>query len=623
MAQNLLGWPVGYPFIAIRDFTNDQNEHILSKGDKGKVVRNVNGWYYVNLAHVSPPRRGWVPPGALQVGKNRKYDDLTIDVRLPSIQPLQAGTASSEQSQLRRALVAFFSALQANTQELPFLPPWFVERLHNNTQRLNMTQRIMQGMVPAVLNVLNSTDFTIDQLRASLVQVEESDSRAGIYTRIYYDFKPGFRANNSLPSQYVGKSLNLGLRLQGHSRSTEQEAHSNHYKVARAAGGMIMGTICYIDDTFLQAVAEQCFVSLFETSCAAVLSFRAPTIENTTPTDEPTGAMEKALKYIDDKAAASALVQVANCAAQISGWPKARSRFSYGASDGCNWNSPITEAQRGERIIWVKTVHEHANLEVYSRPHTTVRTSKGDVKKVFITMELPSATTSAHQTRGSMECTLPVALDIPAGAMVRPVIEMTIDGTAHPKSWTGLPSLGPWFDWNLARSWALKLEWKPDPNEEQWMHVYMRASQVMNFRSKQLYEPGAFNTYAQGIAIFRFLRQLTLNSEGRPPWLYDYGIARLKEAKLDWLEQIVKVTDIVPELRIVRQKGPKPDWDMCYELQAAGLYVWGTYGELDRPSNRVRKPRGACDSCYLHNLEARTRHSDGVSKTQFCSFGTY
>jgi len=225
-------------------------------------------------------------------------------------------------------------------------------------------------------------------------------------------------------------------------------------------------------------------------------------------------------------------------------------------------------------------------------------------------MELPSEAT----TRGKFEIYIPQEFDLPLGTLVHPIIEMNIDGSPHPQSWTRLPNTGPWFDWNLARSWGLKLQWRANPAEDKWSCVYLAASQILTPRSRELYEPGAFNTYAQGIAIFRFLRQLRLNQEGRPAWLYDYGIARLKEAKLDWLTQTIEITDVVPKNQTVRHSRPKPDWDMQYDLEAAGLSVWRPYGQLDQPSTRVRSPRGACDSCYLYSLASRTRSANGVSE---------
>ncbi|EXJ83167.1 hypothetical protein A1O1_06786 [Capronia coronata CBS 617.96] len=296
-----------------------------------------------------------------------------------------------------------------------------------------------------------------------------------------------------------------------------------------------MGPLCYLEDDNLRTVAEQCFVSLFETYCDGVTGFEPRVVEQST---DDTDSLDTAIKYFQDKEASSQLITIAKTSFQRSGWPGGRSRASYGASEGCNWNSPITEWVKGERNIWVKTEFPEANLHVYRRTPVQVLDT-GSGKRVCITVELDS--TKSLTNSGNFSPGIPITVDLPLGTP----------------------------------------------------------------RTPELRQPGAFNSYAQGIAIFRFLKQVQLDRVGRPPWMYDYSVARLKEQKLDWLEQTINIVDVMPPNQVVRASRMKTEWELRQELAQLGLHVSGPYGQLDRPSAKQRRPVGACDSCYLLNVVSR------------------
>lgn len=605
MAQLDPTWPAGYPFEAIYDFEDRHRGVSMPKGTKGKVVSRSGDWIYVTFPFAKPPSKGWVPFNRLKIG-TQKYGNTTVTIQMPKFRgTAQLTAAMNQQSRLRRALDAYFITLRDNVEDLHFLPAWFVERLRSDTARLGMVNSIMSGMRTTVLNVLNKSNFTIQELRMALDPVDPRDSRPGIYTRIYFDFKPGPDGVRPLPSQYVGKSKNVGSRETGHTNiveDEEKETNSNHYRKARKAGSYIMGVLCYLNDPQMRTVAEQCFVSLLETYSDAVITFE-PKVSLQEP-DNPEEIARDTMKYYQDKEAASILQKLARMSFQVSGWGGGRSRQSYGTGDGCNWNSPITEREKGERIIWTKMTFEmDKNLEIYSRTPVQVRSDGVRQCRFYVTMELPSAATLP--TRGTFSPHIPSHINLPPGTWVFPVIEMTADASPHPFSWCRLPSQGPWYDWDLAKSWALKIEWQ-DRENERWYSYYIVSSSIFEFRTPQLREPGAFNTYSHAIAIFRSLRQLDLSPQGRPQWLYDYGVSRQKVMDFDWLNQRLSVRDTVVKNRIVTHRGPKTLFEMQYDMRRVGLHVlWNTFGLLDRPSIRQRQPPGACDSCYLHNLRDR------------------
>ncbi|KAK5241820.1 hypothetical protein LTR40_008685, partial [Exophiala xenobiotica] len=467
--------------------------------------------------------------------------------------------------------------------------------LRNEEQLNSMITSIMMGMRSQVLDLLNhGGDFSIRQLMAVLEPVQPNDDRPAVYTRIYYDFKK----SNRLPSQYTGKTNNLVVRDHGHEGSKEKETHSNHYKTRRAATNYIMAPICVLEEENLRTVAEQVFTCLFETYTDAVLNFED---KSGNSQDDKISDIER---YYNDKEASVLLMKLARSAFAKSGWPGCKSRQSYGASDGCNWNSPITEWLKGEKIIWTKLVFPENNLGIFQRTPVQVREATGEYGKhnwFYITMEPPGL--NSLPSRGSFEPSLPSDVNLPPGTWVWPVIELTLDGSPHPKSWARLPSKGPWSDWDLANSWAVRIEFERDGK---WQSLGLVSTNTFRSRTKETDVPGASNTYAQGVAIPRFLTQMQLDQNGRPDWQYDYGIARVKEQKLNWLQQTITVHDVQPPGRIIRTSRMKSTFDMQTELTMLGVNAFGAPFQSDRESIRVRQPKRACDSCYLHNLDGRT-----------------
>lgn len=454
MAPPDLPWPAGYPYIATEDYEGQGSTVSMSKGTTGEVVESRAGWVWVTMPYLKPQRQGYVPLNRIEIGNSRKFGDVKIDVKLPEVRA-STGLTGNQQPLFQRTLHAFLQGLRDNADVLHFLPPWLTERLNKDQSRLNMANAIVSAMRPAVLNILNSgRNFTIQDIINALEPVQPGDERGSVYTRIYYDFQSD---RQRPPSQYVGKTVSIGKRDSEHNRAETKLIHSNHYRNSRDARSYIMGPLCYLNDPHLLAVAEQCFVCLFETYANAVLMFR-PRVEQSTNAQTAVD-VDKAATWYEDKEAACVLLEVARDAFAKSGWPGGRFRASYGASDGCNWNSPITEVLGHERLIWVKQEFEEHNIAVYRRPPIRITAADRGTKRVFITQELPinASLASTGNFSPNISASTP---RIPPGTWVYPIIEMTIDSSPHHRSWTRLPSHGPWYDWDAARSWALKLEWQ-------------------------------------------------------------------------------------------------------------------------------------------------------------------
>ncbi|KAG9787230.1 hypothetical protein KCU88_g2077, partial [Aureobasidium melanogenum] len=148
--------------------------------------------------------------------------------------------------------------------------------------------------------------------------------------------------------------------------------------------------------------------------------------------------------------------------------------------------------------------------------------------------------------------------------------------------WTRLPTHGPWHDWNHARTWALKLEWQEEDKSRTDCYITASPDHVLEVRTPESQLPGAFNTYAHGVAMFLFLKQIQLERVGLPHWMYDYTIATLKRGKLDWLRQTVDIVNVVPPNQVERASRIKDQGQLRQEMHRLGLNVWGPFGQLDR-----------------------------------------
>ncbi|KIV84013.1 hypothetical protein PV11_05989 [Exophiala sideris] len=269
-------------------------------------------------------------------------------------------------------------------------------------------------------------------------------------------------------------------------------------------------------------------------------------------------------------------------------------------------NSP-TSAQ--SNIIWSKLSIPGTNRIFYDRAQVQIRPGPSNSKRITIVSEAEVP----GQARGSLEVTIPSGvLGLDVGTWVHPVIEMMADGSPHSHSYTRLPIAGPYADWNQANSWALKIEFELDNGS--WQHVYLSCSNPYEARTPQLNWPGAFDAYGHGIGIYRYLQQVQLDRHSKQAWMYDYGLARIKEQKFDFLTQTITPEDVLPPNKIVKASSMKTVGQMQAELGQLGLNAFGNPGQMDQPSRGTRRPAGACDSCYLHNLGGRNFHPDGVRK---------
>ncbi|EHY53447.1 hypothetical protein HRR83_003653 [Exophiala dermatitidis] len=147
--------------------------------------------------------------------------------------------------------------------------------------------------------------------------------------------------------------------------------------------------------------------------------------------------------------------------------------------------------------------------------------------------------------------------------------------------WTRLPTHGPWHDWDHARSWALKLEWQKEAKSWTDCDITASPAHVFEARTPELQLPGAFNTYAHGVAMFLFLQQIQLERVGAR---LDVRLHRrhIEKGKMDRFRQTVDIVNVVPPNQVKRASLIKDEGQLRQDMHCLGLNVWGPFGQLDR-----------------------------------------
>ncbi|ETN41142.1 uncharacterized protein HMPREF1541_03077 [Cyphellophora europaea CBS 101466] len=617
-------WPVDYPYECVNTWTHPSNQTLsIVQGTQGRVVSlSKSGYLTVTRPYLQSQQPAHVPASHVLVGVTRKYGDVYIDV--PEFYSRFGSEVGGMHGQLDRAVAEWLERLHINRYEMHWLPIWFQSRTSVANSRRQLVQDILRGIPDATKDILNMPDFTVQDVATYLPSATDMTT-PGVYTRIYldYDGQP-----NRLASQYVGKSINPSKRHTEHEYSTEPFTTSNHYKRAVGAKKRYMrllwqpkpapGSVDYTKSEIdhLMAIVEQLFVDLFECYCEEVYSYQPHESHNSSANLKE--QEDKLARYMQDKTMAHALTVSAQSSFVVSNWPGASSRTSYGAEGGCNWVSPLTEINHADKMVWTLQSFASNNLDVFRRSATRITSAEtpgsiGDQNARNLTFHVVSAPNHGPgQPRPKFSPTIAKNLGLRSGQWIFPCIEMTKDGSPHHRNWAHLPTIGPWKDWDRARSWALKIEWQEPATSSNasppWKHAYIRSQKPMDLRKVCVNKPdaaGSHQAYAQGIAIYRMLRQIKLEPEYCPNWMIDYGIAHIKQQYLDFLSQTIRIRNLLANARSAEFMAGRLDpFQMSQAYIAQGLTSYVPFGAFNgQVKNRV--PQRACDSCYLLNVAGR------------------
>lgn len=217
--------------------------------------------------------------------------------------------------------------------------------------------------------------------------------------------------------------------------------------------------------------------------------------------------------------------------------------------------------------------------------------------------------------------------------------EIRLDGS-HPYSWACLPTLGPFVDWDLANSVALRIAWTSRGGIKREM--YIRRIRVLQYQTGQEKSAkGELSGYLIGRAIRRFLlrQPVTAGSNHMQPQDYDLGLAMVRVLDIDFFNMQINIgpplqvgspppssarksyavlkeemeglgltnigkswTDLVRENSEIIRQGRDEKWNGCdgclirFILKAAGK------GCARKDSNFMGKKAASCGDCSLRGL---------------------
>ena len=601
-------FPKGYPFVCMQSFTPSESgrqEIKLVTGQFGKVMNVHEKWAFVKLVSAtSSTEAGWVPLWAIQIGRARRCGDIKgvlnykLPVQLPGIN-VRSGT--DVLSITIDSLVRSIKQL-GSKGTLQFLGDKFERDTNTETGMNNIIVDIVNGVKTAGLfQELNKPDFDIYGLVNNGTKISltgKPPSWMGnsnlIYARIYrnfYKMVDGKKIDDPYkkPAIYIGQSVNALQRHRTHQSAINRDDPGHHYATARLAKECAMIVICRGIHSASLDIAEQVFMLLLQTYQPSVLKFQ---LEDAGLTNEQ-NILERSAKMINMNEHATLLTRCANEVFKSTRWPGGVERESFRASNGLNMSSPLAEVARIKRQPWAR-IEIPGAMTLYHGPAFSALYSTGSVIACF-RLIYGGRELSFHLKNQ------PGVYPEP-GQKVYTIVEMTHDGSPHHLAWAGnLPTVGPMEDWDLARSFAVRLEWEMKDGTG-WRSVYSRR----DFKSFVDHDAvGSFKAYADAIALLRYLKREEINN--RPSWVSTFGLASVRDIKFDHMKQEVHITALHQTTKVDPPQ-LRSQQAIMDELESLGINIsgsantgpsrypwrsWLTKNQLGGP------PRRTCDTHYV------------------------
>ena len=325
---------------------------------------------------------------------------------------------------------------------------------------------------------------------------------------------------------------------------------SPHYRAAKKAQKHHHFPVCYFDSDDTEKsdlkIAEQVFQDLFQTTCTAVLQLDSfsETYQDTDATAaaarremRSAEATARAAKYLEDKEAATVLARNAEKVFAATGWPgeiRRKKGKPFGIGAGLNWSMPITE-MRFEKQTWIMTripgrVANYRRVAFISKEEN----KRNQGRKVIWQKN------TVGKGDSNVAFYIPQNEPGPAnGTKVHVVVEIRLDNQSCGVPWSRQPTVGPWSDCFDATQVAMRIEWQDEHGR--WVFKHLQSDYPNNFAKDSSKNDinGATTGYrvATGLKAY-FLRQNRPQTQAFP-WLYDFGIAEMKEIYFDHISQTI------------------------------------------------------------------------------------
>jgi hypothetical protein len=473
-----------------------------------------------------------------------------------------------------------------------------------------ITKTIIRGVRDAgVYDVLNRPNFTVSDLVNASTEVMGDDyntKKGGIYIRNHLSNDPVAHWRKSTKYLYVGKTVNYGDRYTSHKYTQSSYGH-----LTKNSSRLDMVAVCILHLNDIQDLAyiiEQIFVCLFQSYRNSM--FRI---------DDQTNG-----KYAGDIQSAHYFTELAKHVFSHTRWPGGIRRESFGVTHGANWASPLDEWSKMSTNLWIRTDTRIKDRSTgKSTPVATFRSATA--MKMVAGSDVPNANTKKRydfqvwQKKISSKRRIMSAkfrgdgvdgskAPLP-GVSFYLVFEVYTNGNPHPHAYSRLPSIGPFMNWDQARSFAVRMEWEYPLDSGKWMCRYLQAGRTLRFAEPKI--PGALFNYANAISFLQWL------FGSAPNHSYDWiprapGAANVRQIFYNLHEQTITIRP--PEERLVMvSAAPKSADTMIQQLKDPKLGLGNVGGEFGHfPGNqKSARQRKHCDTCTMLPVVA---YASGVFK---------
>ncbi|KAF2018388.1 hypothetical protein BU24DRAFT_491356 [Aaosphaeria arxii CBS 175.79] len=554
---------VDYACEVIKYYKDPKSGIAFKVGTQGKIILLQEGkrpWARVGIPGVKDPVH--IPKECLKGGSVPWNTEWTtnMDTLAPTV-PTPMPNQDSDSGLLSRSIDAFLRALAKC--EAPFMTDVIKETLGGEagTEIAGITSIMNSGVHKAgLLEVLNRHDFSFQAMldnAAHTIDDNYPKGSGGIYFRRYRDHEGEHHA-------YVGKAQDFYEQYQKY----KDKPTGGYHDSLRSHPGTTdsVHVLCFLAGDNASPpffVCEQVFICLLETYRPGILDGNTSTLS-----DRPDAEA--------DVECASHLRQVYLAAATVSNWPGGTSRPTFGCKFGVEGEGVIPVANF--RRTTPKTLHD------VDKTKEGFRISVYEVQVHWTQMEETFNSFRFRPLVNQVD-----GIDAPRkNDTFQLVFEVRLDGKPHSRSWARLPHIGPFTNWNIANSWALRIEWR-DP-QGSWRSRYCQSDTPQRIPDSSR---GMIDTYANGVGIMHFLFGVPL---GPRAFITNLGFARVKQVDYNHLLKIMSYRDQnaypndlgsyrIPD-NIIMQEMRKPQ----YKLQGVNI----AFGSKSAARNRK-----TCDTCQL------------------------
>lgn len=563
----------------------------LPVSTEGEILSEIDtrtGWVRVAIGQGNTFKSGIVPSWAIIVGGPRKVGNRKLVHDIPPIKNVHVSPQQiNGNTSFHMAIRGLAFALKNHQQQLPFLSEESRDLLINDNRRNQFVEQFISHINPEFARVATGGNPTFGALRSRISPVKYPNTNHGIYFRVTSDFPADV---HKLPEGYVGMTIsNEGFagRLHAHQNVHPSEQSMQAISV-RQSKSCQMYILCKTAGSGLYfQLIEQIMILIMGTYGYKITQW----IEDIKNNESM--AVDDVVRKMNGMESAKLLLDIANSVFRDVGWTPLCSRPSFGISRVLNYESPLRGGPHIDKILWMLTVQPGVKSS-YRRSALTATTSTSTPSIHFLNGNTYEAAYPRINKEHSTQ-TIYFRRDesYPSTkAEVTIVFEIMHNNAPHPYTWARLPDFGPYSDWHIANTLAIRIEWQ---EQGQWKYRYIQKIERAFMKTD---DPGCLRAYSEAMGYIRYLQQV--NQERPRGWDMTFGLARVKQVIVDHMTQTVHVQELTPSGRSMPAVTMKTRQDLGNDIRLLGAQnvniPWPADFSLVRSG---RSQRAHCDACFI------------------------